>query len=171
MDQEKGILQEKEIFLNKITRVFQECHKVLKSYAPLVFTYHHSNVAAWVMIIEALQNSHFLITAAFPVRSEFGARPVKGRNFDIIIVCRKHAEKISTEKSMSWESLESRIKLKVEKIMTSQVIDRNEEAWEETFAFFLPQISETYSQYPSEDLEKILSRIFNHLKNIKMSSD
>lgn len=170
-DREISTSQEKENFLNKITKVFQECHKVLKPKAPLVFTFHHSNVAAWVMILEALYSSQFLITAAFPVRSEFGARPVKGRNFDIILVCRKTSEKISSEKLMSWESLELQIKKNAVDISTSPIKNLNVAAWEETFASFLPKIALSYSQNPLVDLEEILSKIFNHLKNIKMLSN
>ncbi|UCG01408.1 MAG: DUF1156 domain-containing protein [Candidatus Heimdallarchaeota archaeon] len=171
IDQEVSTSQEKENFLNKITKVFQECYTVLKSHAPLVFTFHHSNVTAWVMILDALQNSQFLITAAFPVRSEFGARPVKGRNFDIILVCRKTSEVISTKKLMSWESLESQIEKSIETYSTSTRKDLNVAAWEEIFADFLPKISIIYSQKPPIDLEKILSKFFNHLKNINIVSN
>jgi adenine-specific DNA methylase len=169
-DQETRTSQEKEKFLNKITKVFQECHKVLRSNAPLVFTFHHSNVAAWVMILKALHNSQFLITAAFPVRSEFGARPVKGRDFDIILVCRKTPEKIS-KNPMSWESVESQIKKKVVDISASPMKNLNVAAWEEIFASFLPKIVLAYSQNPLVELEENLSKIFNHLKNIKMHID
>ncbi|MFX0124482.1 MAG: DNA methyltransferase [Candidatus Hodarchaeota archaeon] len=170
-DQEVTISQEKENFLNKITKVFQECHRVLKSNAPLVFTFHHSNVTAWAMILEALYNSEFLITAAFPVRSEFGARPVKGRNFDIILVCRKIHEKISSKQPMDWESLESQIKKKIIDISASSVKNLEVAAWEETFATFLPEIALMYSQNPLVNLVEILSKIFNYLKNIKILCD
>jgi adenine-specific DNA methylase len=170
-DQKVTTSQEKENFLNKITKVYQECHKVLKPKAPLIFTFHHSNVVAWTMILKALNVSQFLITAAFPVQSEFGARPVKGRNFDIILVCRKTPEKISSKKPMSWESLEVQIKKSVVEITTSPIKNLNVAAWEEKFAYFLPEIALTYSQNPLVDLEEILSKIFSHLKNIKMLSD
>ncbi|MFW9903866.1 MAG: hypothetical protein ACFFFH_06000 [Candidatus Thorarchaeota archaeon] len=165
-NQEISTSQEKENFCNKITKVFQECHRVLKSDAPLVFTFHHSSVTAWVMILNALHNSQFLITAAFPIRSEFGARPVKGRNFDIILVCRKISYHRSSKKSMTWKNLETDVKQKVENISTTSM-DLNSAAWEEIFAFFLPEISFNYSNDPSVELKNILTKIFDHLKNIK----
>ena len=168
-DQEISTSQEKKKFLNKITKVFQECNRVLKSDAPLVFTFHHSNVTAWVMILEALYNSQFLVTAAFPIRSEFGARPVKGRNFDIILVCRKTTEELY-KRSLKWKSIESQRKIKINDI-SSQVKNLNESAWAEIFAKFLPRIALTYFQKPSIDLEKILSEIFNYLQNETSYSD
>jgi adenine-specific DNA methylase len=170
-DREIGTSHEKENFLNKITKIFQECHKVLKTEGPLVFTFHHSSATAWAMILEALNNSQFLITAAFPVQSEFRARPVKGRNFDIILVCRKMPDKILTREPMSWKTLESEIKKMVEDISSSPIQNLNVAAWEEIFAALLPKIAANYAQNPLINLEKILSRIFNHLKNIKMVSN
>ncbi|MFX1515251.1 MAG: DNA methyltransferase [Promethearchaeota archaeon] len=169
-DQETSISREKEKFLNKIAKVFQECHRVLKSDAPLIFTFHHSSVTAWVMILKALFNSQFLITAAFPIRSEFGARPVKGKNFDIILVCRKTANLRSSKKSMNWKTLVTEVKQKVEDISTSSM-DLNAAVWEEIFAFFLPEISFSYSNDPSIELKNILTKIFDHLKNIKTHFD
>ena len=171
MDREIGTLQKEEKFLNRITKVFQECHKVLKPEAPMVFTFHHSSVTAWVMILEALNISQFLITAAFPVQSEFRARPVKGRNFDIILVCRKINSNLLSKEPMSWKTLESKIQKIIEDISTFPKQNLNVSAWEEIFADFLPKIALNYAQNPSVNLEEILSEIFNHLKNIKMLSN
>ncbi|MFX0210742.1 MAG: DNA methyltransferase [Candidatus Hodarchaeota archaeon] len=164
-DQEISTPQEKERFLNKITKVFRECHRVLKSDGPLVFTFHHSSVTAWVMILKAIHNSQFLITGAFPIRSEFGARPVKGRNFDIILVCRKISSCNSlilkkSKKSMSWKSLEIKIKQEVEKLTAASMDNLDDAAWEKIFARFLPKISFMYSNNPSIELKDHLSKIF-----------
>ena len=162
--------QKEKKFLNKITKVFQECHKVLKPEAPMVFTFHHSNVSAWAMILEALNSSQFLITAAFPVQSEFRARPVKGRNFDIILVCRKISEKYTSMELMSWKILESNIKRMTDDISTSPRQNQNVAAWEEILSIFLPRIAITYAQNPFVNIKDILSKIFSHLKNIKILS-
>ncbi|MFX1283602.1 MAG: DNA methyltransferase [Promethearchaeota archaeon] len=167
-DREVSTSREKEKFLEKITRIFQECYKVLKPDAPMVFTFHHSNVTAWMMILEALKCSLFQITAAFPVQSEFRARPVKGRNFDIILICRKTPTKIHLKESMDWKSLELEVIRKVEDSSTSPMQNQNVATWEEIFSMFLPKIAENYNRDPLVNLEEILSNIFNHLKGIKM---
>jgi len=168
IDREVGTSQEKEKFLNKITKIFQECYKVLKPKSPMVFTFHHSSVTAWAMILEALNSSQFLITAAFPVQSEFYARPVKGRNFDIILVCRKTPTGIRSKESKDWKTIELEIKNMVEDISTSSMQNQNVATWEEIISIFLPKIALKYMQNPSIHLEGILIKIFNHLKDIKM---
>ncbi len=166
--QEIGTSHEEETFLKKITRVFQECHKVLKPVAPMVFTFHHSSATAWTMILEALKRSQFLITAAFPVQSEFRARPVKGRNFDIILVCRKIPDSYSSKKPMRSKTLESEIENIIEESIASPMQKLNVAPWEEIFASFLPKITDFYAQNPSVNLEEIISKIFSLQKNIKM---
>ncbi|UCE15000.1 MAG: DUF1156 domain-containing protein [Candidatus Heimdallarchaeota archaeon] len=171
-DQEINTSQQKENFLNTITKIFQECHKVLKPKAPLVFTFHHSSTTAWTMILEALNRSQFFITAAFPVQSEFRARPVKGRNFDIILVCRKMSEKVFVvEESMQWKTLESKIKTKINDILTPPMQNSNVSPWEEIFASFLPNVANYYVQNPSENLEEIISKLFELLKNVEEPSN
>lgn len=166
-DREIGTSHEKEKYLNKITKIFQECHKVLKTEAPMVFTFHHSSATAWAMILKALNNSRFLITAAFPVQSEFRARPVKGRNFDIILVCRKILETKLPKEPMDLKNLESDIKMN-ENISASPKQNLNVAVWEEIFSAFLPKIALYYAQNPLMNPEEILSKIFNYLKSIKM---
>ncbi|MFX0049981.1 MAG: hypothetical protein ACFFAJ_04330 [Candidatus Hodarchaeota archaeon] len=160
-DLEIGTSHEKENYLNKITKIFQECYKVLKTEAPLVFTFHHSSSTAWAMILIALNNSQFLITAAFPVHSEFGARPVKGRNFDIILVCRKILEKSIAEEPLDLNN-ESEIDV-IKDISASLKKIPNGEVWEETFSAYLPKLSLYYAQNPLMNLEEILLNIFKHL--------
>jgi adenine-specific DNA methylase len=167
-DREIGILQKEKQFLERITKVFQECHKVLKPESPLVFTFHHSKVIAWTMILQALTNSHFLITAAFPVQSEFSARPIKGRNFDIILVCRKLPEKNLLKGHTSWENLKSEIKRMIKDVSASPLKNQNVAPWEWVYATFLPKIAEYCILNNSANLEEIISSVFDLLKNIKM---
>ncbi len=169
--QEIGTSRKGDIFLKKIARVFQECHKVLKPEAPLVFTFHHSSATAWTMILEALNRSQFLINVAFPVQSEFRARPVKGRNFDIILVCRKIPKKFLTKKPMGITTLELKIKEIIEESVASPLKNLNVAPWEEIFATFLPKVADFYAQYPSINLEETISKIFNLQKTIKIPSE
>ncbi|MFX0172338.1 MAG: hypothetical protein ACFE9L_10485 [Candidatus Hodarchaeota archaeon] len=166
-DREIGTSHQKENFLNKITKIFQECYRVLKTEAPLVFTFHHSSVTAWTMILKALNNSQFLITAAFPIQSEFGARPAKGRNFDIILVCRKILGKTLSKGMSDWKNFESEIEL-IDDFSTSLKKIPNRDVWEEIFSAYLPKLSLYYAQNPLINLEEMLSKIFNNLQNIKI---
>lgn len=170
-DQEISTLQQEENFLNTITKIFQECHKVLKPKTPLVFTFHHSSTTAWTMILEALNRSQFLITAAFPVQSEFHARPVKGRNVDIILVCQKTLKKSFKEEPMRWKTLESKIKVIIENILTSPRRILNVTPWEEIFAAFLPHVADYYTRNPSANLEEVFLKFFDLLKDNKISSN
>ncbi len=169
--QEIGTSHKEEKFLKKIARVFQECYKVLKPEAPLVFTFHHSSVTAWTMILEALNRSQFLITAAFPVQSEFRARPVKGRNFDIILVCRKIQEDFLSKRPMRSPTLELEIEKTLEESLVSPMQNLNVAPWEEIFATFLPKIAKFCAQNPSVNLEEIISKIFSFQKNINMPTN
>ncbi|MHA1206497.1 MAG: DNA methyltransferase, partial [Candidatus Hodarchaeales archaeon] len=89
-EEEIGLQKKEESFLIRLTNVFKECHRVLKKNSPLIFTFHHSSVKAWSLILSSLKESHFVLTAAFPVFSEFKARPVIGQNHDFVLVCRKY---------------------------------------------------------------------------------
>ena len=59
----------------------------------------------------------------------------------------------------------------VEDISISPMQNLNLAAWEEILSIFLPKIALTYAQNPLVNLGDFLSKIFSHLKNIKMHSN
>ena len=76
-----------------LTTCWKEVRRVLKPGGLLVFTFHHSEDAPWVSVLESLFDAGFYLEATYPIRSdetkgsgEFGSRKIE---YDIIHVCRK----------------------------------------------------------------------------------
>ncbi|MFC7195353.1 DUF1156 domain-containing protein [Halosimplex aquaticum] len=82
-----------EFFVKTLANVFSESHRVLKDDGELIFTYHHNNNKAWAVILEALIQSGFTITGAYPVQSEMpGSMTVAeldNAEYDILIFANK----------------------------------------------------------------------------------
>lgn len=86
-----------------LTACWGEAHRVLKSGGMLAFTFHHSEDAPWVSVLESLFDAGFYLEATYPIRSdetkgdgEFGSKTIE---YDIIHVCRKRTEE---PKPVSW---------------------------------------------------------------------
>jgi putative DNA methylase len=76
-----------------LTEAWRESHRVLKPGGILAFTFHHSEDAPWVSVLESLFDAGFYLEQTYPIRSdekkgdgEFGSKTIE---FDIIHVCRK----------------------------------------------------------------------------------
>lgn len=96
-------------FIEGLTRVFTECHRVLKDEGLLVFTFHHNKLWAWESIGNILLDSGFYISGTPIVRSEgkSGFHSSKGNiRYDCVLVCRKRP---SQWKNNSWSSLKEHI--------------------------------------------------------------
>ena len=86
-----------------LTACWTEAHRVLKPGGMLAFTFHHSEDAPWVSVLESLFDAGFYLEATYPIRSdetkgdgEFGSKTIE---YDIIHVCRKRTEE---PKEVSW---------------------------------------------------------------------
>ena len=84
-------------FMDRLTGVWKEAHRVLKDEGLLAFTYHHSRAEGWRCVLRALMEAGFVITAAQPIKAEMSVAMPKQQtkepiDLDIIIVCRKHAQ-------------------------------------------------------------------------------
>lgn len=93
-----------------LTQCWQEAHRLLKAGGILSFTFHHSEDAPWVDVLESLFNAGFYLEATYPIRSdetkgtgEFGSKTIE---YDIIHVCRKRTEEPSR---ISWARLRRQI--------------------------------------------------------------
>ncbi|MFX0084880.1 MAG: DNA methyltransferase [Candidatus Hodarchaeota archaeon] len=168
---EIGSLKKRKSFIIRMTNVFQECYRVLKPHSLLVFTFHHSNASAWAMIIQALVNSKFTITASFPIYSEFKARPAGGPNLDIIIVCRKGIVESTLSDNSSANSLKEEIKKALKDTSNARKDNHEIALWESIFAAFLPKISEIYYHNSSMNLEQFIDEIFFILSKVKISKE
>jgi adenine-specific DNA methylase len=83
-----------------LTAAWKECARILKPGGILAFTFHHSEDAPWVSVLESLFDAGFYLEAAYPIRSDetkgegskpgtFGSQQIE---YDIIHVCRKRTE-------------------------------------------------------------------------------
>lgn len=85
-----------EFYKRLLTQSWSESHRVLKAGGILAFTFHHSEDAPWVAVLESLFDAGFYLEATFPIRSDetkgngdFGSQKIE---FDIVHVCRKRTE-------------------------------------------------------------------------------
>ena len=85
--------KDEDFFVQSLSNVFSESYRVLKDDGEMVFTYHHNENEAWSVILEALVNSGFTITGAYPVQSEFPNNPhisdLDNAEYDILVYANK----------------------------------------------------------------------------------
>ncbi len=162
-EEEIGLQKDDLLFVSQLIKVFRECRRVLKDKSPLIFTFHHSNPKAWSLILKALNESQFLLKAAFPIISEFRARPVTGSNFDIILVARKTTEDDTPITVDTCTSIEEEIKVKFQKF-SDKYGKRKEGEWEKLFAEILPLLSFYLLHGTENDLKKTLAELFQMKK-------
>lgn len=93
-----------------LTASWIEAHRLLKLGGTLAFTFHHSEDAPWVSVLESLFDAGFCLEATYPIRSdetkgegEFGSRKIE---YDIIHVCRKRAEEPTP---VSWAKMRRQV--------------------------------------------------------------
>ncbi|MHA1976727.1 MAG: DNA methyltransferase [Candidatus Hodarchaeales archaeon] len=157
--EEIGLEKNEISFVSQLIKVFKECNRVLKNNSHLIFTFHHSNKKAWILILKALKESHFLLKLAFPVVSEFRARPVTGGNIDIILIARKITENdiILTENTSNLQEEEIQRKIRE---YTNNMGKRREGEWEKLFAEILPLLSLHLLYRTEDDLRTTLGELF-----------
>lgn len=95
----KNEVQDKDYqqFSYKISKIFAECFRVLKSEGLMCFSYHHSTIEGWIAIYNAVTQAGFNIVAAHPVKAEMSVSTPKSAakepiNLDIILICKKQNE-------------------------------------------------------------------------------
>ena len=93
-----------------LTACWREGHRILKPGGTLTFTFHHSQDAPWVSVLESLFDAGFYLEATYPIRSdetkgqgEFGSRQIE---YDIIHVCRKRREE---PQPVSWARMRRQV--------------------------------------------------------------
>jgi adenine-specific DNA methylase len=89
----KSANKSEEFFIESLTNVFSEANRVLKPDGEMVFTYHHNKNEAWSVILEALIESGFTVTGAYPVQSEMPTNvhieKLDNAEYDILIFANK----------------------------------------------------------------------------------
>ena len=93
-----------------LTASWKEAHRILKPGGTLAFTFHHSEDAPWVSVLESLFDAGYYLEATYPIRSdetkgdgEFGSRKIE---YDIIHVCRKRTEEPTP---VSWAKMRRQV--------------------------------------------------------------
>ena len=109
-DEKTGVENADAFYQRLLTECWREAGRVLKPGGLLGFTFHHSEDAPWVSVLESLFDSGFYLQATYPIRSdetkgggEFGSRKIE---YDIIHVCRKRIEE---PKPISWAKLRRQV--------------------------------------------------------------
>jgi len=148
-------------FLAGLTNVFKECYRVLKEKAPLVFTFHHSSDSAWGIILQSIFLSNFVVTAAYPIHSEFKARPTTGRNYDILLICRKRESLIKIN-TVSWKEIKEKVRKEGQIVQNCK--NKETYKWEETFSNIIPLISSSLTPELLSDLNSDLKEVFSLLQ-------
>ena len=145
----KNKVQEKDdqFFIDGFTRVFKECHRVLKDDGPMVFTYHHKQSQAWAAVLEAILKAGFYVRAEYPVTSEPTFNPqIKNKEsiaYDSIIVCRKRTE----ENAITFEKYEEELYLKAKDIIENEKKKRPTLSKGDISVIVFGKCLEIYSQY------------------------
>lgn len=91
-----------------------EAARILKPAGILAFTFHHSEDAPWVAVLESLFRAGFYLEATYPIRSDqtkgegakpgtFGSQKIE---YDIIHVCRKRTEEPTP---VSWAKMRRQV--------------------------------------------------------------
>ncbi len=105
-----------QFYCDTLTACWAETARVLKPGGLMAFTFHHSEDAPWVDVLEALFNASWVLVATYPIRSDetkgasaaFGSKKIE---YDIIHVCRKRLEApqpVAWAKMRRWVKDESR---------------------------------------------------------------
>ncbi|HIE13506.1 MAG TPA: DUF1156 domain-containing protein [Desulfotomaculum sp.] len=85
---ERGLLH----FTNGLAKVFKNMARALKPGAPLIFTYHHNNIGAYIPIAVGILDAGLTCSASIPCPAEMGASiHINGTGssiIDTVFVCR-----------------------------------------------------------------------------------
>lgn len=139
-----------ESYLEGMTRVFRECHRVLKDDGLLIFTFHHKDDEAWAIALQALLDAGFYISATYPVHSEMKLSVhILGQEavtYDAIIVCRKRTKEAHSD----WPSIEHRIRHTAKRMLEDLIILNGKATKMEALVIVMGKCLEFYSKaYPN----------------------
>ncbi len=81
-------------FVQKLSAVFKECHRVLSQDGLMIFSYHHSRSEGWLSVASAVLSSSFSFVQAQPVKAEMSVATPKSQasnpiDLDVFLVCKK----------------------------------------------------------------------------------
>jgi len=96
-------------YQESMTRIFKECHRVLKEDGILTLMFTHKATGAWDALTKGLFEEDFTITASWPINTEpEGSMHIKDKaaaNSTILLVCRPREESLEGKLNY-WEDVE-----------------------------------------------------------------
>ncbi len=89
----RGMKKDEKDYQEFLTAILKECKRVLKDEGKLIFTFHHTRLRGWWIVLQAIRNSGFRVWDAFSVQSEYRVNPhIRDKNaldMDLVLVCQK----------------------------------------------------------------------------------
>jgi len=102
-------------FKEGLKSVFEECNRVSKEDALLIFTFHHSEDSAWESLLDAVCEAGYFIEAVYPINGEAENSLHLMNNdaisYDLIHVCKKRLNENQTNKR-AWAGIRKEIRQK-----------------------------------------------------------
>jgi len=136
--------KDENFYIEGLKRVFKECHRVLKKDGLMAFTFHHKATKAWSAVLEALLDSDFSITAAYPVHSETRSGVRKGIRYDSILVCEKRKDR--KVRRIPWAIFEAQLLDRMEKDLEGALERHSDLSVEDIFVMGMGQALQIYSK-------------------------
>ncbi|WFE47589.1 hypothetical protein [Verrucosispora sp. WMMD1129] len=83
-----GVRHDREFYERSLSRAFHEARRVLRSDGHLVVVFGHSDPDAWLRLLGALHDAGFVVTSAWPSRTETSNTGVASIKVTVTIGCR-----------------------------------------------------------------------------------
>ncbi|MBE3561050.1 MAG: hypothetical protein IMW89_17775 [Ktedonobacteraceae bacterium] len=112
--------REAKAFSDTLSKVLQECTRVLKPQGLLIFSFHHSRNEGWDAVGQAIFKANLGVVAAHPIKAEMSGASPKTQtgepiNYDAILVCKRLTDPVAAnlEEAVQITLMKAKEKLKV----------------------------------------------------------
>lgn len=97
-------------YQQRMSRIFEECHRVMKPSGVMTLMFTHKATGAWDALTKGLMAAGFVITASWPINTEAGGslhiKNKSAANSTIFLVCRPREVAPSDNAHEYWEDVE-----------------------------------------------------------------
>ena len=97
-------------YRQRVSRIFEECRRVLKANGIMTLMFTHKATGAWDALTTGLMQAGFTITASWPINTEAeGSLHIKDKsaaNSTIFLVCRPRLAPVASAATDYWEDVE-----------------------------------------------------------------
>ena len=106
-------------YQDRMTSIFAECHRVLKSDGIMTLMFTHKATGAWDALTKGLMEAGFVITASWPINTEAeGSLHIRNKaaaNSTIFLACRPRTYQSNETQAIYWEDVEPQVAQAVRK--------------------------------------------------------